>query len=197
MKKQIISQKDYKTSNWSGGETTEVFLYPPSGDYASRRFDYRISTAQVNLAESEFTSLAGYERLLMSLNNPLELVHENDSEVRTVQLKPFEVDSFSGSDMTKSFGQCQDFNLIYLPKYEGKMTAKYLNDVTLPISGVTYIYYALNSVMIQIKQVNQTEKVQLQPGESLLIEEVTDKVELIFQTEEVTDKPIIIEVSVR
>jgi environmental stress-induced protein Ves len=107
MKIIIISEADYKTSTWSGGETTELFLSPPNGDYAKREFDFRLSTATVELEESDFTSLPGFERLIMSLDNPLELHHRNVDKLRVVELEPFEVDQFSGSDLTKSFGKCQ------------------------------------------------------------------------------------------
>ena len=82
MNTKIISQKEYKTSNWSGGETTEVFLFPPNGDYGIKKFDYRVSTALVNLSESDFTPLPGFNRLIMSLNNPLKLTHDNGESLR-------------------------------------------------------------------------------------------------------------------
>ncbi len=135
MKINIISKAGYKTSIWSGGETTELFLFPPNGDYANREFDFRLSTATVDLEESDFTKLPGFERLIMSLDKPLELHHRNVDELRVVQLEAFEVNQFSGSDLTKSFGKCQDFNLIYGKDYQGSMEIKYSGDVTQIRSG--------------------------------------------------------------
>ena len=193
----IISQQDYKTSSWSGGETTEVFLYPPDGDFGAREFDFRISTAKVNLAQSDFTPLIGFERLLMSLDNSLELHHKSDERLRQVKLQPFEVASFSGSDETKSFGKCQDFNLIYLPKYEGKMAAKYQNEVTHLDTGVTCIYYALKPVNIQIEDSEKSETIALKEGESLLLEELVSQIIVkVVSKEEVSNMPLVVEVIV-
>ena len=31
----VRTEKDYKVSRWSGGDTTELYLYPEDGDYKS------------------------------------------------------------------------------------------------------------------------------------------------------------------
>ena len=61
----VRTAKDYKVSQWSGGSTTELYLYPEDGDYKTGNFQLRISSATVETERSEFTSLPGVERYLM------------------------------------------------------------------------------------------------------------------------------------
>lgn len=192
MNTKIISQKDYKTSNWSGGETTEVFLFPPNGDYGIKKFDYRVSTALVNLSESDFTPLPGFNRLIMSLNNPLKLTHDNGESLREVSLKPFEVHPFSGNDKTKSFGKCQDFNLIYSDQLQGKMSVKTNSLDTCINPGETYIYYALNQIDLKISG----KSFKLNPGETLVVSEIEKQETIIIESDFEGEIPSVIEVSV-
>lgn len=114
----IIRKSEIKTKDWSGGTTTELYIYPENGDYAKRVFDYRISTATVETETSEFTELPGIHRLIMSLDNPLSLKHnENDD----IHLKPFEVNRFKGDDKTVSRGKVTDFNVMFTDNYEADM----------------------------------------------------------------------------
>ncbi len=196
MKTTILSPTDYAVSNWSGGETTEVFLFPPDGDYGKRQFDYRLSTAKVLLPESEFTDLPGYQRIIMSLDNPLELHHRSVKGSRIEQLKAFETGYFSGEDKTKSFGQCQDFNLIYLPSYKGNMFPKYNKNVTLLETNVTYIYYALEETKCLILEQNKSEIV-LNPKETLILTDITTTNRITFFSEMEDSLPCVIEVSIR
>ena len=57
-----LTPADYRTSCWSGGTTTEIFIWPEDADYAARRFAVRISSATVELEESDFTALPGVTR---------------------------------------------------------------------------------------------------------------------------------------
>ena len=45
----VRTEKDYKVSRWSGGDTTELYLYPEDGDYKSGNFQLRISSATVDV----------------------------------------------------------------------------------------------------------------------------------------------------
>lgn len=48
---------EFNISRWSGGTTTELFIWPHGASYAERRFGIRISTATVDIAQSTFTKL--------------------------------------------------------------------------------------------------------------------------------------------
>lgn len=116
----VRTEKDYKISRWSGGDTTELYLYPEDGDYKSGNFQLRISSATVDVDQSEFTSLPGVERYLMIFQGHLDMVH---GEEEKVSLEPYEVDRFDGGVPTVSYGRVVDFNLMLKNGAKGKMEA--------------------------------------------------------------------------
>ena len=198
MNKKIISQSDYSVSNWSGGETAEVFLYPPDGQYALNKFDFRISTAKVSLNESNFSSLPEYKRIIMSLDNPLELHHSGKKGFRKEVLAPFQTDYFCGSDITKSFGKCTDFNLIYLPKYGGEMTTRQSDAEIVLKKNVFYLYFALEDSQLIINGTSaEKEIINVKKGDSLVLTDTLggEKVKVCSTIE--GRLPIVVEVSVR
>lgn len=105
----ITRRQDLNTTRWSGGTTTQLAIWPADGDYASRRFSWRVSSAVVEDEESTFTSLPGVERTLMILEGSLQLEHEGHY---TTVLEQFDQDNFSGSWTTRSRGRVTDFNLM-------------------------------------------------------------------------------------
>ena len=122
MKNNIIvrTEKDYKVSKWSGGDTTELYLYPENGDYKTGNFQLRISSATVEADQSEFTSLPGVERYLMIFQGHLDMIH---GEKEKVSLEPYEVDHFDGGVPTVSYGKVVDFNLMLKNGAGGRMEA--------------------------------------------------------------------------
>ena len=122
MKNNIIvrTEKDYKVSKWSGGDTTELYLYPEDGDYRSGNFQLRISSATVEVERSEFTSLPGVERYLMIFQGHLDMIH---GEKEKVSLEPYEVDHFDGGIPTVSYGKVVDFNLMLKNGAGGRIEA--------------------------------------------------------------------------
>jgi environmental stress-induced protein Ves len=108
------------TNRWSGGTTTELFIYPPTAVYEQRNFDFRLSTATVEAEESEFTSLPGYARKLMVLAGQTTL-HHQDQHTKTLQ--KFDVDTFDGSWKTTSVGTCTDFNVMTRGRFSANMKA--------------------------------------------------------------------------
>lgn len=104
-----LTTGDYVVSAWSGGTTTQLAIHPPEAKYADRDFLWRISSATVELEESDFTALPDYDRLIATLQGDIVLTH-NGGEALT--LHPFEVHAFSGADATHSVGRCTDFNLM-------------------------------------------------------------------------------------
>lgn len=105
----IIKKEHYSVSDWSGGQTTELYIYPENSKYKDRNFMWRISSATMNIEESTFTHLPGFARELMVISGETTLTHEGRHKVT---LKPFEKDSFMGDWTTKSFGKASDFNLM-------------------------------------------------------------------------------------
>lgn len=113
-----IRKADLKTSKWSGGTTTELFIHPKTTNYKQRDFDFRLSTATVEVETSVFTPLHGVARTLMVLDGEMKLFHEGHHEI---SLGPFDQDHFQGGWHTRSEGKCVDLNLMCRGNANGKM----------------------------------------------------------------------------
>lgn len=98
-----------KTIAWANGTSTELFIFPEKGDFLTRDFLFRISTATVEAETSTFSFFEGIERTLMILEGNLILEHIGRY---TKELKTFDQDSFNGEWETKSIGKVKDFNLM-------------------------------------------------------------------------------------
>ena len=130
-----LSTHDYKVSQWSGGTTTEIFIWPKGADYAAREFSLRISSATVDLVESDFTTLPGVTRYIVPLQGGFILTHPGQPPVTMAPLDvPYR---FSGEIPTHCVGKATDFNLM-LKGVEGTMD---ICRDTAPISpGLTCLY---------------------------------------------------------
>lgn len=117
----LLNPAQYATSEWSGGTTTQLAIYPETAVYANRDFLWRLSSAKVEQETSVFTSLPDYNRLISVLQGNLDLKIEQE-ERKT--LPHFAVRAFSGADYVESWGICQDFNLMVRKgSCEGEMHA--------------------------------------------------------------------------
>ena len=192
----LLKKNDYQTSRWSGGETTQVFLYPPTGKYEPGKFDYRISTASVEVEESIFSALPGYKRLLMSLNSKLELTHETTSHTVNKKMNPFEVDAFDGEDKTVSVGQCQDFNVIFKPTYSSDMSALFNVNHKQLSSGKRYFYYMLTKGVMTYTDQEGKHVAKLEVGDCIMVEEDHTKSLISIEAHQPSQSPAIVEVVV-
>ena len=104
-----LTPADYNISQWSGGTTTQLAIAPEGAIYADRDFLWRISSATVDLEESDFTALPDYHRWISTLEGCMKLSHENGNPI---QLSPYQVHQFDGGIDTHSWGKCTDFNLM-------------------------------------------------------------------------------------
>lgn len=120
MKIDILKAADFKTTQWAGGSTTELFIYPPEANYASRNFNFRISSATVEIEKSNFTKLPEISRQLMVLSGSIKVSHKNR---HAVQLHKNDIDSFDGSWETTAVGTCIDFNLMTKGNTKGKISS--------------------------------------------------------------------------
>ncbi|OFX88832.1 MAG: hypothetical protein A2W99_05025 [Bacteroidetes bacterium GWF2_33_16] len=120
MKIEHIKASDLITSQWSGGTTTQLAIYPQNAEYKERNFQFRISTATVEAEESTFTKLPGVSRKLMILDGEIRIEH---SDHHSKTLKKFEQDEFSGDWDTISFGKATDFNLMTISNAFGDIEA--------------------------------------------------------------------------
>lgn len=110
MKWKIHKAEENLTSRWSGGTTAQLSIYPESSTYEKRDFIWRISSADVETNESDFTQLPEFDRILMVLEGEVILSHEAE---RVSRLSQYQQDRFDGASHTKSFGKIKDFNIMY------------------------------------------------------------------------------------
>ena len=104
-----LAKDDYVVSNWSGGKTIQVAIGPEGAVYADRTFLWRVSSATVELEESDYTALPDYKRFITPLAGQMILSHNGGEET---DVEPFEVYAFDGADATHCRGVCTDFNLM-------------------------------------------------------------------------------------
>jgi uncharacterized protein len=105
----IKRSEGFHSTLWSGGTSTELFIFPPKSNYALRNFQFRLSTATIESEESTFTHLPGIFRKLMILEGQIEIFHQNQySRI----LHRFDLEEFPGDWITTSKGKCTDFNLM-------------------------------------------------------------------------------------
>ena len=184
----LLRVNDFQVSDWSGGKTKQLYLSPPTGHYGKRDFDYRLSTATVELAESQFSDLSGFHRILMSLDHALHL-HNASRQEETV-LAPFTPYVFEGSDSITSRGTCTDFNLIYSDHYQGQMLAISDGQELSQDEAIQFIY-ALSDLMVTGTDL---PSLNLEIGQLLIVEKETQETELqiMFSSDQPTGVPLAI-----
>ena len=184
----LLKSNDFQVSDWSGGKTKQLYLSPPTGHYSKRDFDYRLSTATVELAESQFSDLSGFHRILMSLDHTLYL-HNASRQEETV-LAPFTPYFFEGSDSITSRGTCTDFNLIYSDHYQGQMIAISDGQELSQDEAIQFIY-ALSDLMVTGTDL---PSLNLETGQLLIVEKETQETELqiMFSSNQPTGAPLAI-----
>lgn len=116
MRGYLCKENTYIVSEWSGGSTKEMAIFPKKGSYSERNFIWRLSSATIDMEESNFTKLPDYDRVLMVLSGEVVLSYEGE---RVTRLKELEQDRFDGAWKTKSFGKITDFNLMVRKGNEG------------------------------------------------------------------------------
>ncbi|MDD4503478.1 MAG: HutD family protein [Clostridiaceae bacterium] len=115
---EIIRKSENKISTWSGGTTTQFYIYPENAIYAERNFRWRLSSAKVVAEKSVFTPLPGISRILMVIEGEVSIKHQGH---HSTILKAFEKDSFSGDWTTRCVGKATDFNLMTDKECSGSM----------------------------------------------------------------------------
>lgn len=175
----IIKSEKHKSIKWSGGTSTELFISPENADYKKRDFDFRLSTATVEVEKSDFTPLLGFSRKLMILDGSIKIQHENHY---SKQLNKFESDEFEGDWKTSSIGKCIDFNLMYNSQTNGEINSIVIelnNNFNLNISDKSnwlFIYAFSGKVKININSNIQN----LNKGDLLIIKSPNlNKVQII------------------
>lgn len=115
----ILSLKNAPASNWAGGSTHQLYIYPQGAQYQQRDFGYRISVAVCHLESSAYTSLPGVERHLLMLSGSATICHKGRE---ALVLHPYQgIDVFDGGIATVAEGKVTDFNLMTANGWKGKL----------------------------------------------------------------------------
>ncbi|MBL4930572.1 HutD family protein [Clostridium paridis] len=117
-KVELLKEKNYKPTFWSGGMATELTTYPLNSDYASKNFLWRLGVAKIDIPESTFSSLPNVLRKFMVIEGNITLDHEDRYKKL---LNPFEQDDFMGDWITKTYGTASVFNLMTRENYSGEL----------------------------------------------------------------------------
>lgn len=196
MKLTEIKANQYPVSTWSGGETTEYYLSPVHGAYELGKFDFRVSSATIELSESTFSPLPGYKRLIMSLDQPVILRHGSSSGDE-IKLAPFDTHYFLGGEQTQSIGKCIDFNLIYQESLLGELVVCHQGEQLTILPKQTCVIVALEELRIQCYQDERLLKhSHLEAQSSLVVEEVTGSCQFVLTAKRTTKRPIAIVASI-
>ena len=171
----IIRNKEYKKTSWSGGTTTEIYLYPEDGNYSRKQFFYRISTATIETLESVFTVLPGVERVILPLENKMILLHGEEEVV----LSPYESYRFQGERSTRSRGINRDFNLMMNHGKRGNLEILTISQDSsiIEVAENTLYFYAEGKGTIGIGGE------MLFPGDSIIVKN-QERIELVNSSPE-------------
>jgi environmental stress-induced protein Ves len=149
---ELIRKSQQNCATWSGGTTTQLFIYPQNETYSALNFDFRISTATVEVETSTFTQLPGVRRTLMVLEGTMELHHQHH---HTKQLNKFDIDEFMGDWQTNSNGKCTDLNLMCRGNSTGQMRGFSLatdtnQTYTIPPNSMSFLYCVNGQLTISV-----------------------------------------------
>ena len=166
-----LTEKNYKISNWSGGTTTQLAIYPEDADYAKREFGWRISSATVELEHSIFTSLPDVNRILAPLEGELALSFNGEEPIR---LKPLEQVAFSGFTPTESWGKVVDFNVMTSPDRQAKLETfdvEQTKDIHLDVTDkpdFIFIYCFKGKAICGENEISSNESLYMEKSDSPL-----------------------------
>jgi len=117
---------------------------PINSKYKNLEFDYRISTATVDLEKSNFTKLSGVNRHIMVLKGDVKLQHSNSEMFHLPKLHSY---SFDGGIETKSVGKIIDFNLMLRNNIKGEIRGYEINasEKSVEIRSKDFVIYSFDS----------------------------------------------------
>lgn len=189
-KYKLIKSEDQHTTKWSGGTTTELYIYPEGASYAAKNFDFRLSSAVVQCEKSEFTPLPSVYRYLMILDGEISVSHENQ---HTVKLKKFDVDEFWGDWHTVSIGKARDFNLMCQNNLRGNLAGYEFGSekcIHIPENCKWYGLYLCHGA---VKMQWNSEPIRLRHGDFILFSEFNGLNQILIVPEDYSE---IIEVQI-
>lgn len=186
----ILTKNDYIKKNWSGGETTQLLIYPETASLENRDFIFRISSATCPNEESQFSDFSGYQRYITPLNKDFRLRHNG----KDLTLKPFEILYFDGADDTASLSEARDFNLIIKKGYTATYRTESISNKTefnFDRSGIKFIFIPEGNIKLSLNG----QSTNLEVFNSIFIKDTAEKIYL-ESIDKKFSRVIIIEVEV-
>lgn len=174
MRIEYIASRSMEVSDWSGGKTTQIAIYPEGSQYRLRNFIWRASTASVALTESDFTLLPDYARLIAAIDGSMELYGGNGEHLHTVAGDA--VYAFDGGEHIHCVGRADDLNLM-LRKGCAEGSLLVAGHTNAPfrqrlMKGETLLIYAARGeINVLIGGADESFTRQLEEGDAMLIED--------------------------
>lgn len=180
----IKTKSDYRRSSWSGGTTTELFIYPSESSYKTRDFNIRISSATVELEESNFTQLPDYDRVLMILQGDLEINHHGHYSQK---LSKYDSDYFDGAWNTTAKGKVIDFNLMTSKSLKGNLKYQKITEDSLIILEKSTKHLLVGLYIISGKLLIKEDNQEIHEGDFLYF----DKQDHVFNLQAIVESQVI------
>lgn len=177
----VIKEDEFITSEWMGGKTTQMFIYPNNSNYKTLDFKWRISSAIVELEESEFTKLEGVNRFITPLNRELTLTHDFSNYIK---LNPYDIYEFDGRIGThSSSGKVVDFNLMMSNGARGNLIKEDIEGETIikilhSHNKYLELFEAFYSYEARLTITINKEEILLNPNELLIINMDDNEIEV-------------------
>ncbi len=144
----IVQLSDASIKTWSGGTTTELFIYPEYSSFSEGNFELRISLATVEQSPTVFTPLPDTHRTLLVIQGTQLLEHQGH---HTADLNAFEQDSFSGDWTTLCQGTSTNFNVMTKGNHHALVAVKNLHPQQALVLGeksvLSFIYVISGSLL--------------------------------------------------
>ncbi|WP_054251738.1 HutD family protein [Neofamilia massiliensis] len=149
MEEKIIKAEDFITTKWSGGETSQLYIYPENADFSKKDFLFRISSATFTGCESTFSDFSNYYRYILPLEGSLSVDHKN---LYKRSLSILEPEFFDGGWKTYSENSldCRDYNFIFSKKARGDFKViKTREKVSLKENGI-YTFFSKENFSLRL-----------------------------------------------
>lgn len=171
MKERIIKKENFIKTKWTGGETTQLAIYPEDAIFAERDFLWRISSASFTSTESRFSDFRGYQRYILPLEGKIMLSHKG---LYNRELDKYEVDYFDGgwTTLSRNTIDCRDYNFIVKSGSLANMQILNEDDEYIFKESKVLTIFSMNDFILKFK--NQDKKRYIS-GYSLLVLETENE----------------------
>ncbi len=166
----IYRQSDYLINEWTGGITRQLYIHPEEASLSARNFTLRISSAVIDLTESDFSDFTGFTRYIMPLEGDIQLMRNGERIV----LEKDRLFRFDGSEKISSINSkgATDFNIIHRKDIE--ISTKIVEGDAETDAGHTTIVFALgdcgiDSIILHRHETLVTEKKTHVTGKAVFI----------------------------